>query len=118
MKDLELLGPVEFTFFVPDVSRAAPWYQEIFGPPRFLSEHFCTFVGPGIEVGIHTGDTKSAGPGGRQVLYWRVKNLTQAISAMTARGCHLYRDPIHGIDGPAVCQLEDPFGNVWGLRQE
>ncbi len=112
------LGPVEVTFFVPDVSAAASWYQEIFGAPHFKSEHFYTFKGPGIDVGIHTEDAKAEGPGGRQVLYWRVSNLTQAISAMTAMGCHLYRAPIHGIDGPAVCQLEDPFGNVWGLWQE
>lgn len=117
MRGPKLLAPVEVTFFVCDVPAAVSWYQGIFGVPRFKSDHFCTFDGPGIEVGIHAADAKATGPG-RQVLYWRVSNLTEAISAMTAMGCLLYRDPIRGIDGPAVCQLQDPFGNVWGLREE
>ncbi len=113
----KLLGPAEITFFVPDVSQALPWYRTLFGPPVFNSEHFSIFQGPGIEVGIHLGDAKTNGTSGRTVLYWRVENLHDAMAAMVVLGCRVYREPIIGSDGPAVCQLEDPFGNVWGLRQ-
>ncbi len=117
MTVLKLLGPREITFFVPHVSVAQKWYREIFGAPRFSSKDFVLFEGPGIEIGIHTADAKALGAGGQQVLYWGVEDLAEALARMLALGCQVYREPIVGIDGPSVCQVQDPFGNIWGLKQ-
>ncbi|MCL4496058.1 MAG: VOC family protein [Firmicutes bacterium] len=106
----------EVTLFVDDVSAVKEWVGKLLGCPiTFESESYCSFAVGAIKLGLHTRDKKSQGPAGRQVPYWRVEDLHSAIDRFMALGGSIYRDPIVGIDGPMVCQMQDPFGNVWGL---
>ena len=89
----------------------------LFGTPIFDSAEFCLFQGPGIQIGLHPADDKSPARIGGQVVYWTVRDLDQTQEFMEQIGCQRYRGPIVGVDGFRVCQMKDPFGNVWGLRE-
>ncbi|PSR34183.1 MAG: bleomycin resistance protein [Sulfobacillus benefaciens] len=110
-------SPAEVTYFVPDLELAKVWYMALFGTPIFESPEFCLFQGPGIQIGLHPADDKSPARSGGQVVYWAVRDLDQAREFMERIGCQRYRGPIIGVDGFRVCQMQDPFGNVWGLRE-
>ncbi len=113
-----LRGVAEITFFVDNIDLARIWYRQIFGDPVFDDEYFCLFQGPGIQVGLHPSDAKTPSGSGGQVLYWKVENLVAVLKALEQRQCQRYRGPIVGVDGSMVCQIVDPFGNLWGLRQD
>ena len=71
-----------------------------------------------VTVGLHPNDEKNASGAGGQVTYWRVSDIQQTIAHFEKHGCHKYRGPIIGVDQIPVCQLIDPFGNVWGLVEK
>jgi len=50
------------------------------------------------------------------VMYWQVTDLQQAINKFTNLGASLYRGPLAIENDSGMCQLEDPFGNLIGLR--
>ncbi|NMP24222.1 VOC family protein [Sulfobacillus harzensis] len=108
----------EVTYFVPDLDAAWAFLRDVANARL----HFKALGLIQVEVGeslvsLHPADEKgSAGPGG-QVAYWQVDNLNDAIQAFQDRGGHLYRGPIKGVDGPQVAQVQDPWGNLWGLLQ-
>ncbi|MCY0909605.1 VOC family protein [Sulfobacillus sp. hq2] len=112
------LGLEEILLFVPDVQSAKPWYADFLGvDPVFDDPHYCAFRLCGVSIGLHPYDdktpTRSTGP----VPYWRVADIHQSIAQLQSKGCGLFRGPIFGVDQRWVCQMTDPFGNVWGLVQ-
>jgi len=50
------------------------------------------------------------------VLYWSVDHLTGSLERFYSLGAKLYRGPMDIEDGLSMCQVEDPFGNLIGLR--
>lgn len=49
-------------------------------------------------------------------MYWQVASFDAAVEHLTELGAKLYRGPML-IDGNnRMCQLEDPFGNLMGLK--
>ncbi len=50
------------------------------------------------------------------VMYWFIPNLLCAINHFKSLGAKLYRGPIFIEDDLGMCQMEDPFGNLIGLR--
>lgn len=114
-----LLGVAEVTFFVPDVAAARAWLTGLLGTePVFDHPQFVAFQAGDQLIGLHPDDEKTSSGVPGQVAYWHVPDLDIAVSHFQAHGCTLFRGPITGIDGPRVCQVRDPFGNVWGLTQE
>lgn len=108
----------EVLFFVEDLLTAKRWMSELLGiDPHFDDPNYVTFCVGHMVVGIHPSDQKGhSGPGG-QVVYWRTADLSKAIDHFRSHGCTLYRGPILGVDKVEVCQMQDPFGNLWGLMQ-
>ncbi len=108
----------EITYFVPDVDAYAQWLEQVVGVAevrRFEGLIQCR-VGS-TTITLHHADEKGrSGPGG-QVAYWQVADIMSAIARFENGGGHRYRGPIQGIDGPYVAQVQDPWGNVWGLWQ-
>lgn len=114
-----ILGVEEVLFFVPDVSQAKSWFSEVLELcPTFDDPQYCAFQLGGITIGLHPSDAKTSSGVAGQVVYWRVANLQATIDHFVAHGCTLFRGPIVGIDGVHICQVQDPFGNVWGLIEQ
>lgn len=113
-----VLGLDEILFFVPDVQIAKHWYQELLGSePFFDTAGYCAFRLANATIGLHPADEKNWSGSHGQVAYWRVEDIEQVITQFERRGCTRWRGPIFGVDGVWVCQLRDPYGNIWGFVQ-
>jgi len=64
---------------------------------------------------VQSDEKVDAGKAGT-VLYWAVPNLSEAIAHFESHGAALYRGPMTIENGLGMCQMEDPFGNLIGLR--
>jgi predicted enzyme related to lactoylglutathione lyase len=102
--------------FVPSVRAAAEWYSSVLQlPATFIDENFATIEVGSAQLCFHLADAKV--PAGRagQVAYWRVASLLDASNRFKQAGAALYRGPLAIESGHGICQLADPFGNLFGL---
>ncbi|MDF5719926.1 MAG: hypothetical protein PUP91_05450 [Rhizonema sp. PD37] len=51
-----------------------------------------------------------------QVAYWRVDNFEQALQHVQKHGARLYRGPVTIEGKQEICQMWDPFGNLFGMQ--
>lgn len=115
------LGPVRAVMlFVDDPHAVASWYAPLFGIQEDAIEveaerRFACFDADGVEVAFHPADA-SVNPLGRSsVVYWSVSSLDAARAELISRGAEHLRGPLDVDADRAICQLVDPFGNVFGL---
>ncbi|EIY8044292.1 glyoxalase/bleomycin resistance/dioxygenase family protein [Vibrio vulnificus] len=114
-----IYDPSSSSCFVPDVEVGLQWYQQAFpeAVPMHLPDFDFTVLdvdGFSIEI-VQSDDKVSEGKKGT-VLYWDVRDLSVELSRFEALGASLYRGPMEIENGLSMCQLEDPFGNLIGLR--
>ncbi|REB05220.1 bleomycin resistance protein [Sporosarcina sp. BI001-red] len=114
-----ILGVEEVLFFVNNVQDAKQWFIELLGEnPYFDDERYCAFYLANATVGLHPSDEKISSGVAGQVTYWRVSDIKKTIAHFESKGCRLFRGPTFGIDKAWICQLMDPFDNVWGLVEK
>lgn len=114
-----MLGVEEVLFFVPNVQEAKQWFIDLLDEnPYFDNENYCAFYIANSTIGIHPSDDKVSSGVAGQVTYWRVSDIKESIKHFQSHGCSLFRGPICGVDKVWICQLTDPFGNVWGLVEK
>ncbi|RSD31682.1 VOC family protein [Vibrio pectenicida] len=111
--------PVALLVHVPDVSQGFKWYQKAFpfASSRYLPEFDFTVLDiEGFSLELVQADDKV--PSGKSgiVLYWSVENLRESMDFLHSIGATLYRGPMEIKGGISICQMEDPFGNLIGLR--
>jgi len=118
-----VLGPVVNVFvFVDDLDRATAWYAERLGrQPVTTREQLATFEigggGASARLTVHRSDEyNDPGPRGT-VAYWDVEDVDALVAEWTAHGAVAHRGPKTVFSGERLCQLQDPFGNLIGLRQ-
>lgn len=118
-----VLGPVVNVFvFVDDLDRATAWYAERLGrQPVTTREQLATFEiggdGASARLTVHLSDEyNDAGPRGT-VAYWDVEDVDALVADWTTHGAVAHRGPKTVFSGERLCQLQDPFGNLIGLRQ-
>ncbi|WP_272680345.1 VOC family protein [Providencia sp. PROV032] len=113
------LKPTAILIHVPDVQAGLAWYQQAF--PQARAEYLPNFDFTLLHVGDFTievvqADKKVSEGKKGTVLYWQVDNFDLAFEHFTQLGAKLYCGPML-IDGNnRMCQLEDPFGNLMGLK--
>lgn len=109
----------EVTYFASNIEAYWEWIRTTTGAALLLREpHLIQCRIGEAAVTLHPADEKGhAGPGG-QVAYWRVADIDAAVTRFEEYGARRYRGPIKGLDGPWVAQVQDPWGNIWGLIQQ
>ena len=113
---MESEGVGEVLFFFRNIKEGKKWISALLDEdPDFDSEGYCSFRLGNTTIGLHPSDSKSGQGSSGQVAYWKVPDLRKAIDHFIRNGCHIYRGPIIGADGAKVCQMKDPFDNLWGL---
>ncbi len=113
------MTPVAILVHVPNVEAGLQWYQQAF--PEAIPTHISDFDfmvlninGFSLEI-VQSDDKVSEGKKGT-VVYWSVTDLSIALAHFEALGATLYRGPMEIENGLSMCQVEDPFGNLIGLR--
>jgi predicted enzyme related to lactoylglutathione lyase len=105
-------------YFVDDPQVAASWYaKHLFNDVRVQQESgFFWFEAGTIEVGFHPSNDEKNPAGGGSVVYWRVENFDRSRDALLRAGCESWRGPLGLSPERRICQLRDPFGNIFGLE--
>ncbi|SHO56871.1 glyoxalase/bleomycin resistance/dioxygenase family protein [Vibrio quintilis] len=113
------MNPAAVLIHVPDVSAGLAWYQRAFPQADLvlLPEFDFTVLDlNGFAIEIVQADEKVGSGKKGTVLYWSVDNLSESLAFFQSLGATLYRGPLEIENGLVMCQLEDPFGNLIGLR--
>lgn len=113
------MKPTAVLVHVHDVKKVLAWYQKAF--PTATAHYMEAFDFTQLTIGdfsleiVQADEKVSAGKCGT-VLYWAVDNLDESLAHFRSLGATLYRGPMNIENGLAMCQVEDPFGNLIGLR--
>ncbi|HGN1202381.1 TPA: VOC family protein [Providencia rettgeri] len=113
------LKPTAILIHVPDVQAGLAWYQQAF--PQAKAQYLPDFDFTLLHVGDFTievvqADKKVSEGKKGTVLYWQVDNFDLAFEHFTQLGAKLYRGPMLIDSNNRMCQPEDPFGNLIGLK--
>jgi hypothetical protein len=103
--------------FVDEPRTAAQWWADHLGGHAVVrsKEVFCWYEVGGVEVGFHPPDDQRNPRGGSPVVYWAVAELEAERARLLASGCRAHQGPLTVYATRTICQLVDPFGNVFGL---
>jgi len=113
------LGPVGNVFyFVSDLDAAVSWYSERLGrEPVLRGGALAAFDIDGVRLTVHKADEfNTPGPAGTSP-YWTVPDVDAVVADWTAHGATAHRGPKTVFTGERLCQLLDPFGNLFSIRQ-
>ncbi len=113
------MKPIALLIYVNDISSGIDWYRKAFQEAKtvYLEEfNFTVLEVNGFMVEIVQADEKTGSGKLGTVMYWSTPNLAAAINHFKNLGAKLYRGPIPIENGLSMCQIEDPFGNLIGLR--
>ncbi|ASP38554.1 glyoxalase/bleomycin resistance/dioxygenase family protein [Bacterioplanes sanyensis] len=113
------MTPAALLVHVPDIELGLDWYQRAFptAKARFLPEFDFTVLDIGgfsLEI-VQADDKVGSGKHG-VVLYWLTQDWHATLKHFSDLGARLYRGPMAIENGLSMCQFEDPFGNLIGVR--
>ena len=112
-------APDHVLMSVPDVPVPAECYGRVLGrTPDFDDENFASIRIGSAALCFHPADAKVTARRAGQVAYWRVSSVSVARRRFEGDGATLYRGPLTIGNGEVICQLADPFGNVFGVIGE
>jgi predicted enzyme related to lactoylglutathione lyase len=110
--------PGNVFYFVFDLAAATAWYTARLGvEPVTRASQLVMFDLPGSRLTLHEADSfNQPGPTGT-VPYWTVSDVDATVAQWSEHGATPHRGPKTIMTGERLCQLLDPFGNLFGLRQ-
>jgi len=103
---------------VEEPAAAREWYVGLFDTePSYLEEFDFWYLDVGgFVIEFLQADPKSQPGVNGQVCYWLVESFNSFVERAVSLGAILYRGPIEIDRGLRMAQLQDPFGNVIGIR--
>lgn len=117
MSDVPLeLEPHSVMYFVEDPEAAKTWYRDFLALPLVeLAPDYFGFRQGRCWICFHQADAKvTSGPAG-SVVYWPVFDFDAFLERARSLGAKVHRGPLDIEDGQAMAQLQDPFGNLFGV---
>ncbi len=105
-------------YFVEDLEAAVDWYSaRLDAPPVVRSASLAAFDVDGVRLTVHVADEyNDPGPSG-VAAYWDVPDVDEFVAEWTRHGAIVHRGPKDVFTGERLCQLLDPFGNLFSVRQ-
>lgn len=116
---MKTIKPAALLIHVPDVREGLKWYKKAFpmAIETYLLEFDFTLLMIGeFSIEIVQADAKVKEGKCGTVLYWSVEVFDEALEHFQKLGAKLYRGPMMIDQGMRMCQVEDPFGNLIGLK--
>lgn len=113
------MKPSALLIHVDNVKLGLDWYAKAFPESKAVyleSSDFTLLDINGFLLEIVQADEKVDSGKSGTVMYWSVPQLDIAINYFKSIGAKLYRGPMAIENGLGMCQVEDPFGNLIGLR--
>jgi len=105
-------------YFVDDLDAAVEWYSaRLDRQPVVRGGALVAFDLDGTRLTLHQKDDfNSPGPAGTSP-YWTVSSVDAFVADWTAHGATTHRGPKTVFTGERLCQLLDPFGNLFSVRE-
>ena len=105
-------------YFVDDLEAAVEWYSaRLEREPVVRGGALVAFDVDGTRLTLHQADEfNSPGPAGTSP-YWTVADVDDVVADWTAHGAVAHRGPKSVFTGERLCQLRDPFGNLFAIRE-
>lgn len=118
MTAADLHGVGNVFYFVDDLDAAVAWYSARLGvEPTIRGGALVAFDVGGTRLTLHRRDElNSPGPAGTSP-YWTVADVDAFVDDWTRNGATVHRGPKTVFTGERLCQLLDPFGNLFSVRQ-
>jgi predicted enzyme related to lactoylglutathione lyase len=114
-----LHGVTNVFYFVDDLDAARQWYGELLdAEPVQIQPQLVTFMVGGVRLTLHLADAyNSVSQLKGTVAYWGVDDVDAVVAWCSSRGGVAHRGPKTIFTGERLCQIQDPFGNLFGVRQ-
>jgi predicted enzyme related to lactoylglutathione lyase len=111
-------APANVFYFVHDLAEATRWYvARLSVEPTVRARQLVMFDVAGTRLTLHEADEfNQPGPSGT-VAYWTVGDVDATVAQWSAHGATTHRGPKTIMTGERLCQMLDPFGNLFGLCQ-
>jgi predicted enzyme related to lactoylglutathione lyase len=111
-------APGNVFYFVSDLAAATAWYSaRLNAEPVTRTAQLAMFDLDGTTLTVHQADEfNQPGPSGT-VPYWTVPDVDAVVAEWGKYGTIAHRGPKTIMTGERLCQLLDPFGNLFGVRQ-
>jgi predicted enzyme related to lactoylglutathione lyase len=111
---------VNVYYFVEDIAAATAWYADLLDaqPIESFGSRLVTFAVGETRLTLHNNDdynTNAATHG--TVAYWDVEDIAATVAECIRHGAVAHRGPATIFTGDRLCQLQDPFGNLLGVRE-
>ncbi|KQX07667.1 MULTISPECIES: VOC family protein [unclassified Leifsonia] len=105
-------------YFVDDLDAAVDWYTaRLDRQPVVRGGALVAFDLDGTRLTLHQKDElNSPGPAGTSP-YWTIDDVDAFVADWTAHGAIAHRGPKTVFTGERLCQLLDPFGNLFSVRE-
>ncbi|WP_331725895.1 VOC family protein [Streptomyces sp. NBC_00470] len=116
-------GIATVMIFAEDPEKSARWWAAVLETEVQLDindkngDVYAWLDVAGIEFGFHPLDEKHNRRGGSPVPYWSVDHVDEVHQRLLEAGCTHHRGPLDVGDGSGrrIAQLQDPFGNTFGI---
>ncbi|MDG3015117.1 VOC family protein [Speluncibacter jeojiensis] len=105
--------------FADSLRVVANWYSGWLGlgPARHIPGADGMVIGDrDLEFVVHPADHDKNPQGGNTVIYWSSESVAADVQRLTDLGAALHRGPLRIDEHRHICQLLDPWGNVFGLE--
>jgi predicted enzyme related to lactoylglutathione lyase len=118
MTGVEFAGVGNVFYFVDDLEAAVEWYAaRLNRQPVVRGGALAAFDLDGTRLTLHQKDEfNTPGPAGTSP-YWTVLDVDGFVAEWTAHGAAAHRGPKTVFTGERLCQLLDPFGNLFSVRE-
>jgi predicted enzyme related to lactoylglutathione lyase len=118
MTAVEFAGVGNVFYFVDDLEAAVDWYgARLKRQPVVRGEALAAFDLDGTRLTLHRKDEfNTPGPAGTSP-YWTVLDVDAFAEEWAAHGAVAHRGPKTVFTGERLCQLLDPFGNLFSVRE-
>ena len=106
--------------YVPDWEDGFAWYQLAF-PNAEVKEvkskkwKYLVIDGVNLEL-VNCDETVPSGIAGT-VVYWGTNDFDKRLEYLISIGASLFRGPMEIEGNVRICQVKDPFGNAFGVRE-
>jgi predicted enzyme related to lactoylglutathione lyase len=105
-------------YFVDRLEEAVDWYAARLGrEPVQRGGALVAFEIGGTRLTLHEVDELNAGGPAGVAAYWTVPDVDAVVADWVAHGAVAHRGPKTVFTGERLCQLLDPFGNLFCVRQ-
>jgi predicted enzyme related to lactoylglutathione lyase len=103
--------------FAERPAEMARWYAEALGWGAVdLMPGGAAIVDVGaVELVFHPADGVKNPQGASTVVYWQSADMGSDLDRLVGLGASVHRGPLVVADGRSICQLLDPWGNVFGV---